>query len=43
MEAFRPGLTEGPTLLLCDLDTVLTGPADALATPGLAAMEDYFS
>ncbi len=41
MEAFRPGLTEGPTLL-CDLDTVLTGPADALATPGLAAMEDYF-
>ena len=41
MEAFRLGLTEGPTLL-CDLDTVLTGPADALATPGLAAMEDYF-
>ncbi|TNC12753.1 hypothetical protein FF100_13905 [Methylobacterium terricola] len=41
MEAFRPGLTEGPTLL-CDLDTVLTGPADALAEPGLAAMEDYF-
>jgi hypothetical protein len=41
MEAFRPGLTEGPTLL-CDLDTVLTGPADALAAPGLAAMEDYF-
>ena len=30
MEAFRPGLTEGPALL-CDLDTVLTGPADALA------------
>lgn len=42
MEAFRPGLAdEGPTLL-CDLDTVLTGPADALAEPGLAAMEDYF-
>ncbi|TXM71594.1 hypothetical protein FV218_14945 [Methylobacterium sp. WL69] len=41
MEAFRPGLTEGPTLL-CDLDTVLTGPADALAEPGLSAMEDYF-
>ncbi len=41
MEAFRPGLADGPTLL-CDLDTVLTGPADALAEPGLAAMEDYF-
>ena len=41
MEAFRPGLTHGPTLL-CDLDTVFTGPADALAEPGLAAMEDYF-
>lgn len=41
MEAFRPGLAEGPTLL-CDLDTVFTGPADALAEPGLAAMEDYF-
>ncbi|MCJ2064602.1 hypothetical protein MKK63_18055 [Methylobacterium sp. J-088] len=41
MEAFRPGLSRGPTLL-CDLDTVLTGPADALAEPGLAAMEDYF-
>jgi hypothetical protein len=41
MEAFRPGLTRGPTLL-CDLDTVLTGPADALAEPGLTAMEDYF-
>ncbi len=41
MEAFRPGLVEG-TALLCDLDTVLTGPADALAEPGLAAMEDYF-
>lgn len=41
MEAFRPGLVEG-TALLCDLDTVLTGPADTLAEPGLAAMEDYF-
>ncbi|MCJ2015134.1 hypothetical protein [Methylobacterium sp. J-076] len=41
MEAFRPGLCEGPALL-CDLDTVLTGPADALAEPGFAAMEDYF-
>ena len=42
MEAFRPDLAvEGP-VLLCDLDTVLTGPADALAAPGLAAMEDYF-
>jgi hypothetical protein len=41
MEAFRPGLTEGTTLL-CDLDTVFTGPAGALAEPGLAAMEDYF-
>ncbi len=41
MEAFRPGLADGTTLL-CDLDTVFAGPADALATPGLAAMEDYF-
>jgi hypothetical protein len=41
MEAFRPGLTDGTTLL-CDLDTVFTGSADALAAPGLAAMEDYF-
>ncbi|UHC17607.1 hypothetical protein LRS73_06955 [Methylobacterium currus] len=41
MEAFRPGLVDG-TALLCDLDTVLTGPADILAEPGLAAMEDYF-
>ncbi|MBE7197308.1 MAG: hypothetical protein INR70_05845 [Parafilimonas terrae] len=41
MEAFRPGLSTGPTLL-CDLDTVLTGPADVLAEPGFAAMEDYF-
>jgi len=41
MEAFRPDLTKGPTLL-CDLDTVFTGAADALAEPGLAAMEDYF-
>ncbi len=41
MEAFRPGLSAGTTLL-CDLDTVLTGPADALAEPGLTAMEDYF-
>ncbi|WP_298954797.1 hypothetical protein [uncultured Methylobacterium sp.] len=41
MEAFRPGLADG-TALLCDLDTVLTGPAAALAEPGLAAMEDYF-
>lgn len=41
MEAFRPGLSEATTLL-CDLDTVFTGPADRLAEPGLAAMEDYF-
>lgn len=41
MEAFRPGLAAG-TVLLCDLDTVFAGPADALAEPGLAAMEDYF-
>ena len=41
MEAFRPGLAEG-TALLCDLDTVFAGPADALAEPGLAAMEDFF-
>lgn len=41
MEAFRPGLYEG-TALLCDLDTVFNGPADALTEPGLAAMEDYF-
>lgn len=41
MEAFRPGLTQGTTVL-CDLDTVLAGDASALAEPGLAAMEDYF-
>lgn len=40
-EAFRPGLARG-TAVLCDLDTVLTGPADALAAPGLAALEDFF-
>ena len=41
MEAFRPGLVTG-TAVLCDLDTVLTGDADALATPGTAVMEDHF-
>lgn len=41
MEVFRPGLADD-TILLCDLDTVFAGPADALAAPGLAAMEDYF-
>ena len=41
MEAFRPGIASG-TVLLCDLDTVFAGPADALAEPGFAAMEDYF-
>jgi len=40
-EAFRPGLVKGNTLL-CDLDTVFTGDASALAEPGLAAMEDHF-
>lgn len=40
-EAFRPDLARG-TAVLCDLDTVLTGPADALAAPGLAALEDFF-
>lgn len=41
IEAFRPGLVAG-TAVLCDLDTVLTGDADALATPGAATMEDHF-
>ncbi|WP_185984782.1 hypothetical protein [Aureimonas mangrovi] len=41
MEAFRPGLVSG-TAVLCDLDNVFTGNADALAEPGLAAMEDHF-
>lgn len=41
MEAFRPGLVEGVTVL-CDLDTVFAGEASALASPGLAAMEDHF-
>lgn len=41
MEAFRAGLFSG-TVVLCDLDTVFTGDASALAEPGLAAMEDYF-
>ena len=38
-EAFRPGLVDGPALLV-DLDTVLMGDASALAGPGLAALED---
>lgn len=41
MEAFRAGLATG-TVVLLDLDTVLAGDASALATPGLAAMEDHF-
>ncbi|KQQ80799.1 hypothetical protein [Aureimonas sp. Leaf324] len=41
MEAFRPGLATGTTVL-CDLDTVFAGDASALAEPGLCAMEDYF-
>ncbi|KQT43157.1 hypothetical protein ASG43_16780 [Aureimonas sp. Leaf454] len=41
MEAFRPGLVQGTAVLL-DLDTVFAGDASALATPGLAAMEDHF-
>ncbi|KQT68932.1 MULTISPECIES: hypothetical protein [unclassified Aureimonas] len=41
MEAFRPGLAAGPIVLL-DLDTVFAADASALATPGLAAMEDHF-
>jgi hypothetical protein len=41
MEAFRPGLTAGTTVL-CDLDTVFAGDAPELALPGGAAMEDYF-
>jgi hypothetical protein len=40
-EAFRPDLTDDLTIL-CDLDTVFTGNADALADGGTAAMEDYF-
>ncbi|UWQ22631.1 hypothetical protein [Jannaschia sp. W003] len=40
MEAFRPGLADGPVLLL-DLDTVLVDEAAALAEGGdLVAMED---
>jgi len=41
MEAFRPGLTAGTTVL-CDLDTVFAGDAADLAAPGFATMEDYF-
>ncbi|GGE22778.1 hypothetical protein GCM10011390_47720 [Aureimonas endophytica] len=41
IEAFRPGLFSG-TVVLLDLDTVLTGDASALTVPGLAAMEDHF-
>ena len=41
MEAFRPGIAEGVTLL-CDLDTVFAGDAAALSEPGLAAMTDHF-
>ena len=40
MEAFRPGLAEGP-VILCDLDTVFVGSADALADgDDLVALED---
>lgn len=41
MEAFRPGLAGGTTVLI-DLDTVFAADASVLATPGLAAMEDFF-
>ncbi|KAB0681419.1 hypothetical protein [Aureimonas leprariae] len=41
LEAFRPGLFDGTTVL-CDLDTVFAGDASRLAEPGLAAMEDFF-
>lgn len=40
MEAFRPDLGSGPTVL-CDLDTVFTGPADRLARPTLTVLEDF--
>ena len=38
-EAFRPGLVDGPALLL-DLDTVLVGTAGDLIGSGLAVLED---
>ena len=45
IEAFRPGLAEGP-VVLCDLDTLITGDVSCLARPGpagrLLAMEDRF-
>ena len=40
-EAFRPDLADDLTLL-CDLDTIFTGNADALVDDSLAAMEDHF-
>lgn len=41
IEAFRPGLSHGTTVL-CDLDTVFASDASALSTPGLAVMADHF-
>lgn len=42
MEAFRPGLTGGRTVL-CDLDTVLLADASSLAEgEGVLALEDFF-
>jgi hypothetical protein len=41
LEAFRPDLGDAPRLL-CDLDTILSGPFAALAGPGLATLEDFF-
>ena len=41
IEAFRPGLASG-TVVLCDLDTLITGDVSCLAEPGPMAMEDRF-
>ncbi|MFP5076206.1 hypothetical protein ACLE20_02770 [Rhizobium sp. YIM 134829] len=40
-EAFRPEVGDDLTIL-CDLDTVFSGDASAIAEDGSAAMEDYF-
>ena len=41
IEAFRPGLAAG-TVVLCDLDTLITGDVLGLTEPGLMTMEDRF-
>ena len=40
-EAFRSDVAGGDLAVMCDLDTVVSGPIAPLATHGLATMEDW--